>query len=231
MGPMVRRRRLEIALEGVDAHPEPKAWLEQYTIPSRTAAEILSIADMNGDISGKNVVDLGCGTGRLAIGAAILGAAKVIGVDIDLAAVKVAKANSERISVREVTDWVNADIDAVVGRFDTAIMNPPFGTRIRHSDRRFLLKALSIADSVYSLHKRSTRDYLLRLIRERVQDLTLYEMELQIPRTFDFHERKRYKVEVDLYVMRSGGEQSKSKSSHSLYEQSKNQCEAPTQII
>ncbi|MBS7649969.1 MAG: METTL5 family protein [Candidatus Bathyarchaeia archaeon] len=216
---MVRRRRLEIALEGVDAHPEPNAWLEQYTIPSRTAAEILSIADMNGDIAGKNVVDLGCGTGRLAIGAAILGAAKVIGVDIDLKAVKVAKANSERLNVEDITDWVNADIEAVIGRFDTAIMNPPFGTKIRHSDRRFLLKALSIADSVYSLHKRSTRDYLLRLIRERTRNLTLYEMELHIPRTFDFHERKRYMVEVDLYVMRSsGGEQPKSKSSHSLYE-------------
>ncbi|MGQ9543773.1 MAG: METTL5 family protein [Candidatus Bathyarchaeia archaeon] len=198
------KRRLEIALEKVEAHPQPKVWLEQYTIPSRTAAEMLLIANMNGDIAHKSIVDLGCGTGRLAIGAAILGAAEVIGVDIDPLAIQVAKINSKNLNVDESIEWINADIDAVRGQFDTAIMNPPFGTRMRHSDRRFLLKAISVARSVYSLHKRSTREYLLRLVRDMVENLSLYEVELQVPKTFNFHERKRYNVEVDLYVIRSG---------------------------
>jgi predicted RNA methylase len=83
-------------------------------------------------------------------------------------------------------------------------MNPPFGTRNRHADRRFLLKALSIANMIYSLHKRTTRPYLLKLMKDNSGNLeALYEMQLQIPRTYDFHSKKRYNVEVDLHVLRS----------------------------
>ena len=42
---------------------------------------------MKGDIEGKTVCDLGCGTGVLAIGAALLGADRVKGVDSDPKAV------------------------------------------------------------------------------------------------------------------------------------------------
>jgi putative methylase len=200
---LVRRRDLEILLQKVAPHPQPKMGLEQYTIPPDTAAEILLIASIRGEISGRSVVDLGCGTGRLAIGASILGAAEVVGVDIDPAAVWKAVENAGRFSVNNI-EWVISDIEAVRGPFDIALMNPPFGTRTRHADRRFLLKALSIAETTYTIHKRSTRDYLLKLIEDgygRVE--ALYEMRLEIPRTYIFHEKKTYGVEVDLYVVRS----------------------------
>ncbi|MEM2942715.1 MAG: METTL5 family protein [Candidatus Bathyarchaeia archaeon] len=200
---IARRRDLEIVLQKVDAHPQPKMWLEQYTIPPDTAAEILLIASIRREVAGRSVVDLGCGTGRLAIGASILGAAEVVGVDIDPAAVRRAVENAERLGVKDI-EWVVSDIEAVRGPFDTALMNPPFGTRARHADKRFLLKALSIAEMTYSIHKRSTRNYLLKLIEDgygRVE--ALYEMQLKIPRTYIFHERKTYGVEVDLYIVRS----------------------------
>ena len=52
-------------------NPDPK--LEQYATPVDTTLEIIKKANYRGHLSGK-VADLGCGTGRLAIGAAIIGA-------------------------------------------------------------------------------------------------------------------------------------------------------------
>lgn len=206
--PTIRRKDLEIALQRLAAHPQPKVRLEQYTIPSNTAAEILFIASsIRRDITGRTIVDLGCGTGRLAIGASILGAKDVTGVDIDPAAIQTARENAERLGIRGDMEWVNSDIEAIRGPFDTALINPPFGTRTRHADRKFLLKALSIARTTYSLHKRSTRTYLLKLVGDKHGEVeALYEMQLQIPRTYEFHERRTYNVEVDLYIIRSNSQ-------------------------
>jgi len=203
--PMIRRRALEIILQRLIAHPQPKLRLEQYTIPSDTAAEILFIASsIRRDIAGKSIVDLGCGSGRLAIGASILGAKEVTGVDIDPAAIQTTRKNSRSLGSRCNIEWVNSDIEAIRGPFDTALMNPPFGARTRHADRKFLLKALTIARTTYSLHKRSTRPYLLKLVGDNRGEVeALYEMQLQIPRTYEFHERKTYNVDVDLYIIRS----------------------------
>ncbi len=201
---MIRKKELEILLERVATHPKPKAWLEQYTIPSRIASEMLFIASsVHTDIKDRSVVDLGCGTGRLAIGASILGAREVIAVDIDPAAIKSAKKSSATLGAQNTIHWINSDIDAVGGHFDTVLMNPPFGTRTKHADTRFLLKALSTANTIYSLHKRSTRHYLLKFVEENLGRIeALYEMQLQIPRTYSFHIKKSYDVEVDLYIIR-----------------------------
>lgn len=201
---MIRKKELEILLERVATHPKPKAWLEQYTIPSRIASEMLFIASsVHTDIKDRSVVDLGCGTGRLAIGASILGAREVMAVDIDPAAIKSAKKSSATLGAQNTIHWINSDIDAVGGHFDTVLMNPPFGTRTKHADTRFLLKALSTANTIYSLHKRSTRHYLLKFVEENLGRIeALYEMQLQIPRTYSFHIKKSYDVEVDLYIIR-----------------------------
>jgi putative methylase len=70
---LVRKRDLERALSQIETHPTPKAYLEQYTTPSNVAAETLYLAAyVHDDIIDKTVIELGCGTGRLAIGAALL---------------------------------------------------------------------------------------------------------------------------------------------------------------
>ncbi|WP_217532857.1 50S ribosomal protein L11 methyltransferase [Vibrio metschnikovii] len=53
------------------------------------------------DLSGKTVIDFGCGSGILAIAAIKLGAAKVIGIDIDPQALQASKDNAERNSVAD----------------------------------------------------------------------------------------------------------------------------------
>ncbi|GHW68934.1 ribosomal protein L11 methyltransferase [Vibrio cholerae] len=55
----------------------------------------------NLDLSGKTVIDFGCGSGILAIAAIKLGAAKVIGVDIDPQALLASKDNAARNGVED----------------------------------------------------------------------------------------------------------------------------------
>ncbi|MCF7355297.1 50S ribosomal protein L11 methyltransferase [Vibrio sp. CK2-1] len=53
------------------------------------------------DLEGKTVIDFGCGSGILAIAAIKLGAAKVIGIDIDPQAILASRDNAERNGVAD----------------------------------------------------------------------------------------------------------------------------------
>ena len=108
----IRKRDLAIKLQKISPHPKPKVALEQYTIPADLAAEILFTACyVYNDIEGKRVIDLGTGTGRLALGAALLNAEYVVGVDIDPLSLAVAAKSSELFGVQ--VDWVLANADTV----------------------------------------------------------------------------------------------------------------------
>ena len=140
---LIRKLDLEMLLSQVKPHPSPKPSLEQYTIPVEVAANMLYIAAYAyDDIIGKTVLDLGCGTGRLALGASFLGAKQVVGIDIDRAAIKTALENSVKVGLKDGVQWVVADVNAAHGSFDTVLQNPPFGVQRRKADRKFLEKAL-----------------------------------------------------------------------------------------
>ncbi|MEM3506122.1 MAG: METTL5 family protein [Candidatus Bathyarchaeia archaeon] len=197
----MRKRKLEILLEKVLPNPSPKLLLEQYTIPAKTAAEVLFIANkVYNDIEGKKVIDLGCGTGRLAIGAAILGAKEVFGVDIDPISIKIARKNANGLQVK--INLIVGDIECIRNDFDTVLMNPPFGSWRRGVDIIFLKKAIEISKVAYSLHKRDkkSREYILKKVKEFGAKIDkVYELEMIIPCIFNFHRKKRYPVKVDLY--------------------------------
>ena len=72
-----------------------------------------------GAFAGQRVLDYGCGSGILAIGAAKFGAPDVDAVDIDEAAVSSTRLNAEANGVR-----LNAGLpDAAKGRYDTVLAN------------------------------------------------------------------------------------------------------------
>ena len=104
---LVRKLELEMIIAEILPHPSPRAYLEQYTVSPEVAAELLYMATyIYDDIIGKSVIDLGCGTGRLAIAAAMLGAKEVVGVDIDKAAITQAIKNAEKLGVKARIDWI-----------------------------------------------------------------------------------------------------------------------------
>src|SRR5438094_1840697 len=104
----MRQHELERLLSRIPPHPRPRADPEQYATPADVAAPLLFEALALGDLEGKRVVDLGAGTGVLAIGAALLGAREVLGVEIDEAAAGVARAEAARLDVR--AEFVVADV-------------------------------------------------------------------------------------------------------------------------
>lgn len=198
---IIPRRRLEEALRRIRPHPHPDPELEQYTTPPKVAAELLFTARyIYDDIKDRLVADLGCGTGRLGIGALMLGAEAVVGVDIDSTAISTARENAVEADVSDRLHLLIGDVAPLRAVFDTVIMNPPFGTRRRHADIEFLDEALRIARAVYSIHKSSTREFIKRHIRRRGGRISaLLKMEMEIPHMFRFHRKPRRLVEIDLY--------------------------------
>jgi len=221
---LVRKLDLEKAISKIEPHPMPKAYLEQYTIPSDLAAEILYIATyVYDDIIGKTVVDLGCGTGRLAIGAAFLGARETIGIDIDKVAITVAQRNAKKLGLEGKAHWIVGDIGVIAGSFDTVLQNPPFGVQRRRADRKFIKKSTELGHTIYSLHKSGKRnqEFIKRLRRHGTRFIqvppspffkrfiekhggkirAVYAMVMTIPWMFEFHRKRKHKFVVDLYVI------------------------------
>ena len=77
------RRRLAQELAVVAGFEDPRAPLEQYHTPPDLAAHIVHVADLQDDIQGRTVFDLGCGTGMRSLGAALRSPNRAVGIDID----------------------------------------------------------------------------------------------------------------------------------------------------
>jgi putative methylase len=199
-----RKHDLAIKLQAVNSHPRPNVALEQYLVPADLAAEILFRACYEfADIEGKSVIDLGAGTGRLTLGASMLGADYVVGAEIDRVALEVAARTCKRLGLE--VDWVLGEIETLRGPMDTVVMNPPFGTKRPHADTRFLQVALKIGKVVYSIHKASTRKHLERWFREHNSKANvILSADMEIPHQFSFHKKRRRYVEVDVFrIVRS----------------------------
>jgi len=198
----VSKRQLEIQLGKLKILQIPQLRLEQYPVSAKVAAELLHMAGFeHHDLQGETI-DLGTGTGRLAIGAATMGSKRVVGVDIDERSIALARENAIAAGVR--VEWVVSDIKEVVGAYDTVIMNPPYGTRSPHADVQFLERAFELAPVSYSIHKNSTREFLRRVIERKNRRIdAVRSMSLDIPHLFPFHQKKWEKVDVDLYRIMS----------------------------
>ena len=191
----MKKRDLEIRLQNLAPFKEPKVGLEQYPTHSSIATDILFEAYANGDIAGKDVVDLGCGTGIFAIGASLLGASSVKAYDLDDGALAIARDNADALGCD--IDFIQADISEVEGKFDTALMNPPFGSQRKHADQPFLRTAMRIADVVYSIHMACTLDYLnkeTQMFSKEIVGHRIYKYD--IPHTFTFHTTTKKSVDI-----------------------------------
>jgi len=222
---LIRKLDLERFLSQIEPHPSPQARLEQYTVSEAIAATVLYLAAYtNDDIIGKTVLDLGCGTGRLALAASYLGAQCVVGVDIDKMAIITASENSQKMGLKTNVSWVVGDIIAITSSFDTVLQNPPFGVQRRAADRKFLEKALEVGNAVYSLHNHPHRDkQLIKRLKANPGSLlqvapspfikkfveskhgvvkAVYAMLMTIPRMFDFHTKTKHDFVIDLYLIK-----------------------------
>jgi putative methylase len=191
----MKKKHLEILLERLGGFPNPSPEREQYATPAQVAADMLFLAYQHGDLG--RVCDLGCGTGVLAIGAALMGA-EAIGVEIDPKALALAKKNASRMKVD--VDFIHGDVSSIALKgIDTVVMNPPFGSqKASPGDRAFLKKATGIAHVVYSLHNLGSDGFIRRFVEPCTVD-ELYSIQFPLKRCFKFHSKDVKTIEVELY--------------------------------
>lgn len=78
------------------------------------------------DLAGKSVLDIGTGTGVLAIFAAKKGAKHVTAVDNNSVAVRNAKANISKYDLEDTISVIESDIfENVIGKYDVIVANLP----------------------------------------------------------------------------------------------------------
>ena len=205
----MNKKQLEIILSQLREPEFPKPNLEQYTITGNLASQILNLTYLHGDIKDKIVFDFGTGSGRLAIGAAMLGAKAVVGVDIDKSVIKIAKENlkqhEEYLSKKLPVHFAICDIKNWFAKADTVIQNPPFGIQTRHADRLFLEAALRSGKRIYTLHKngyKKTREFITKFVEDRGGEIEqIIKFKFSIPYMFKFHKKPKVSYKVDLYII------------------------------
>ena len=84
------------------------------------------------DMEGKNVLDMGCGTGILGILAADLGAKSVLAIDIEPWCVDNTLENVERNRCNDIVRVIRGDVDMVTEKYDLIFANINLNTLIRH---------------------------------------------------------------------------------------------------
>ncbi|RZN62106.1 METTL5 family protein [Methanonatronarchaeum sp. AMET6-2] len=195
---MMDKKQLEIKLSSLEGFQNPDPRYEQYQTPSGITALITHHAYMQGNVKGKTVYDLGCGTGMFAIAAKLLGADQVVGVDLDREAIETARKNADKLGVE--IEWVEMNVKELTASADTVLQNPPFGAQVKGSDRVFIKKALETAPTTYSLHNEGTNEFIERYVKQQggvVAEKTV--LSFPIRRTFNFHKKKEKPVKVNLY--------------------------------
>jgi putative methylase len=225
----MRKTALAQQLAVVAGFESPQVGLEQYPTPPELAAHLIHVADLLGDVEDRIVIDLGTGTGMLALGAALRGPAAVLGIDLDGGALGIARENRRRVGTATPIAWVRGDVsrpplrvrahrstekgrkrnDAEHGaetgateRPVTVVMNPPFGAQNsnEHADRAFLETTSQVADVSYSVHNRGSREFVEAFVADEGGEVTQgFRAEIDLPRQFDFHGEERRELDVEVF--------------------------------
>ncbi len=194
-------RHLEMHLERLAGFSRPSARLEQYQTPPAVAARLLFHAYMQGAIEDKAVCDLGCGTGILACGAALLGATPITGIDLDPQAVGQAEKNADAVGA-EIAFLVGDVRDDGFGwsslRCDTVVMNPPFGAQKAHADRPFIDRSLEIAPEVYGIFNGGSSPFVAAYTEGRAVIDEVIACSFPMRRTFAHHRKERVDIAVEV---------------------------------
>lgn len=200
---ITKKIHLEMALQSIPHNPDPNIELEQYSTSAKIAADILWNAYSLGDVKGLKIVDLGTGTGILAIGAALLGAREVVGVDVDQQVIEIARRETSKNCLESSTKFVSRNVIDFNEEADTVIQNPPFGAQKLHkksADRLFMVKSLEIAPIVYSFHLRETEEFVEKFFKSHGGLIThRFYYDFPIFHIYDFHQKEKINIEVVVF--------------------------------
>jgi SAM-dependent methyltransferase len=80
-----------------------------------------------------SLLDVGCGSGILALAGALLGAPFCVGCDVSPAAMKVSRDNARRLHLAREAAWMQGSTEALGSSFDLVVANLPFQMQLAKS--------------------------------------------------------------------------------------------------
>jgi putative methylase len=113
-------------------------------------------------------------------------------------AIEVARRNAEKARVE--VEWHLEDVHALRERFDSVLMNPPFGSQTRHADVPFFEVALAHGHVVYAFLNAKSETFVRRYVESNggtVTDRIVYAFPIR--HTFPFHREDLRRVDVVFY--------------------------------
>lgn len=135
------------------------------------------------------MLDVGCGSGILAIAGSLLGVQQVIGCDLSAAAVRVSRENARRAGVEDQVQWLQGSTEALACRFPLIVANLPLTVQLAKQPEFARLLApqgsLILAGFKDTGETPVTAFYLARGWRVRSQ-LTLERWEPELPRDLSY---------------------------------------------
>ncbi|MEB3773639.1 MAG: methyltransferase [Desulfurococcales archaeon] len=202
----MRLARLKRVIEGIPPIPDPRVDLEQYTSPPEIALAIASHLVNSTNIDGATIADLGAGTCRLSIPLLLLGAGRVVAVDIDGRLAPLCIGAAEDLGVGGGLQYI---VSAIRRRgplagcsVDIVVTNPPFGVHRRGADWEVLSHALEASrDRVYAVVKSGNIDYHARVARRYGYNTGLVATRwFPIPASMEMHRSRVRRVRVDVIL-------------------------------
>lgn len=195
----MKKKELEIILQKIPSFEHPKPELEQYITPAEIAADIIFTMYQFGDIENKKVLDLGCGTGIFSVGMVLTGAEDVVGIDIDINCIDIARRYAD-LNNLDIT-YIVQDVKEAEIKSDIVIMNPPFGAQKSNikADRKFIEKAFKLAPVIYSIHLSKTVPFIDKMVTSLKGKID-YSKDYVFPikSIYKFHEKKVKNFDVTL---------------------------------
>ena len=195
----VRQRRLAMLLSSLPSHPCGDVELEQYSTSGDVAASWLAQIAAFGDFNENTVVvDLGAGNGILGIGAALMGAAQVVLIEVDEKACSVAFEAIEAVGVENTVEVIckNVDSSVDIAGAGVVISNPPWGVQKEKADRPFLELMLRSGAICHLMHSAEST-HIESIFSKAGWNVERYwETDFALPAAYTHHSRKQGRTRV-----------------------------------
>ncbi|MAG73370.1 DNA methylase [archaeon] len=199
------KKELAIFLSKLQSFEKPSFALEQYETPSEIAATWIWDMAMKSEVAGKTILDAASGPGILGIGLLLLGARKIYFVDKDPDVMQTCIENYNNVKKEyEIGDaeFITEDISLFDEQVDVVVQNPPFGTKEKHVDKKFLETAFRSSNIVYSMHKYSTKKFVEAVSRDHnFKIVENWRFEFGIKKKFSHHTKPVKYIDVGLWKM------------------------------
>jgi len=199
------KQDLEKELSKLKSFEEQSMILEQYATPANIAADWVWQMALKGDIAGRVILDAASGPGILGIGCLLMGARHVIFLDKDERAMQICMENYNMIKDEyEVgkAEFIIEDINLFDAQVDVVIQNPPFGTKEKHIDKKFLETAFEVGRIIYSMHKYVTREFVEAISRDNGFEIThVWRYEFPIKAVHKYNQKPVRNIDVGLWRM------------------------------